>query len=92
MAKPRTIARVEDVVIGAVSRVREEQVRVSMRRSQGRKVLDLRIWVQDDLGKWIPTGRGMSLGPKDWIKLKEILGKLRSEKVGRAEGGASTQP
>ena len=56
MPKPRAVA-VQDELLGAVDRVRPEQVRVSIRQFQGKRVLDLRIWVQDDLGKWIPTGR-----------------------------------
>ena len=91
MPKPRAVA-VQDELLGAVDRVRQEQVRVSIRKFQGKRVLDLRIWVQDDLGKWIPTGRGVALGPEDWKELRTILGKLHREKEGRSEGAASDRP
>jgi hypothetical protein len=89
MAKPRAAAA-QDELLGAVDRVRQEQVRVSVRRFQGKRVLDLRIWVQDDLGKWIPTGRGVALGPEDWKELRTILGKLHKE--GRSEAATSDRP
>jgi hypothetical protein len=79
-----------DTIIGTVSRQRNEEIRVSIRRSQGKKVLDIRIWVQDDLGKMIPTGRGVSLSRHDWTKLRQVLEKLVRERVGQADASPST--
>jgi Transcriptional Coactivator p15 (PC4) len=80
----------KDEVIGAVSRMKREEIRVSVRRSAGMKWLDLRIYYEDETGAMRPSQRGVSISPKDWVKLREILGKLQKE--GRSEGGASDRP
>jgi Transcriptional Coactivator p15 (PC4) len=87
---PKHRAAPQDTLIGSVSRQRREEIRVSVRRSAGLKWLDLRIYYEDETGTMRPSQRGVSISPKDWVKLREILGKLQKE--GRSEDGASDRP
>jgi Transcriptional Coactivator p15 (PC4) len=72
----------QDVVLGAITRQRCEQIRVTVRRRHGHRVLDLRVFVQTDLGEWVPTQRGVSLSEKDWKELRTILAKLKGGQAG----------
>jgi hypothetical protein len=65
-----------DQLLGTVPRQRQEQIRVSVLQLNGKRVLDLRVFVENDLGQWIPTARGVALGPEDWAQLERILRKL----------------
>jgi hypothetical protein len=76
---------VQDQFIGAVSRMRQEQIRISLRTSSDQKILDIRVYVENDLGQWIPTPRGVSLRPAEYKRLKEVLDGLK-EKKGGANG------
>jgi hypothetical protein len=91
MAKSRTVARVEDVVIGTVERQKREQIRVSVRKQGGVKWLDIRIYYEAETGDMRPSQRGVSLSSDEWKKLREVLQRLH-QKDGRADVGASTQP
>ena len=77
-----------DTLIGTVSRTRREEIRVSIRKSNGVKWLDLRIFYESETGEMRPSQRGVSLSPNEWKALKVVLGKLRSEKGGQV--GAAT--
>jgi hypothetical protein len=49
MAKAK--AQAADTLIGTVSRVKREEIRVTVRQSQGKKWLDLRIFYEDETGR-----------------------------------------
>jgi hypothetical protein len=82
MAKPA----VQDQVIGTVIRERREELRVSVRRLNGKQMLDIRVFIENELGQMIPTSRGVSLSEKDWVQLRGILQRLKS---GGQDVGAS---
>jgi hypothetical protein len=75
MAKPAA----SEQLIGAVERTRREELRVSIRRANGKRVLDIRTYIEDELGKMIPTARGVSLSSEQCIQLREILMRLTLE-------------
>jgi Transcriptional Coactivator p15 (PC4) len=72
----------QDTVIGRVVRQRREEVRVTVRRANGRKLLDVRIWIENELGQLIPTPRGVSLRPAEWTTLRQVLDGLKNRKGG----------
>jgi Transcriptional Coactivator p15 (PC4) len=78
MAKPAA----QDTVIGAVVRQRREELRVSVRQSNGVKWLDIRVYYEADDGVMRPSQRGVSLSPKEYTELRKVLEKLRREKAG----------
>src|SRR5688572_17036362 len=78
MAKGTT----QDTVFGTVVRQRREELRVSVRRANGRKILDIRVFVEDDLGRMIPTARGVSLSEHDWKELRQVLAQLTGGRTG----------
>ena len=78
----------QDQLIGAVSRSRREELRVSVRRANGKRILDIRVFVENDLGTMIPTARGVSLSSDQWIQLRGILQRLKQD--GRVGDGAPT--
>lgn len=69
----------QDTVIGTVSRTRREELRVSVRRANGKRILDIRVFVENDLGTMIPTARGVSLSSEHWIQLRGILQRLKRD-------------
>jgi hypothetical protein len=84
-------AAVQETVIGAVIRQRREELRVSVRHANSRKMLDIRVWVEDELGRMIPTGRGVSLSPTEYTELRKVLATLR-RKDGKPEAATSGLP
>ena len=78
----------QDQLIGAVSRSRREELRVSVRRANGKRILDIRVFIENDLGTMIPTARGVSLSSDQWIQLRGILQRLKQD--GRVGDGAPT--
>jgi hypothetical protein len=77
-----------DTVIGAFQRQRVEQVRVSVRKINGVKVLDMRVYYQDEGGAWKPSPRGFTLTRQEWPKLRDCLVKL-SKALKDERGGAN---
>ncbi|MDQ3831241.1 MAG: transcriptional coactivator p15/PC4 family protein [Candidatus Tectomicrobia bacterium] len=78
----------EDTVVGAFTRQRQEQLRVSLQQLNGVKVLDFRIYYQDEGGAWRPSPRGFSLTKAEWPQLREVLVKLSKALKGDDNGGA----
>jgi Transcriptional Coactivator p15 (PC4) len=79
-------------VIGAVERTRREELRVSIRRANGKRILDIRVFVQDEFGKMIPTARGVLLSSDQWKQLREILMRLNQERGGAGDARTSPRP
>ena len=75
-------AVVHDQLLGIVSRITREEIRVSVRTVGTVKWLDLRIWYQSDTGEMKPSQRGMSLSPKEWAQLKQSLARLKAQHGG----------
>jgi hypothetical protein len=71
---------VKDQLAGLVARQRQEQIRVNVRRAGGQRILDIRVFVEDDLGRWIPTGRGVALKPAEYQQLREVLDSLKDKR------------
>jgi hypothetical protein len=71
-----------DQVLGTVTRQRREEIRVSVRRAHGKKMLDIRVFVETELGEMIPTPRGVSLTEEDWKELRQVLAQLKSGHAG----------
>jgi hypothetical protein len=78
-----------DQVLGSEGRQRREEIRVSVRRAHGRKMLDIRVFVETELGEMIPTPRGVSLTEEDWKSLRQVLAQLTG---GRAGAVTPAQP
>jgi hypothetical protein len=73
---------VQDTVIGTVVRQRREELRVAVRQSNGVKWLDIRVYYEAEDGVMRPSQRGVSLSPKEYTELRQVLQKLRREKDG----------
>lgn len=71
---------VKDHLAGIVARQRHEQIRVNVRHAGGQRILDIRVFVQDDLGRWIPTGCGVALKPSEYQQLREVLDGLKEKR------------
>jgi len=76
------LAMPPDQVLGPVGRQRREDIRVSVRRAHGRKMLDSRVFIENELGQLIPTPRGVSLIEEDWKDLRQVLAQLTSGRAG----------
>jgi hypothetical protein len=73
---------VQDHLAGLVARQRQEQIRVNVRHAGGQRILDIRVFVENDLGQWIPTGRGVALKPAEYQQLRKVLDSLKDQKGG----------
>jgi hypothetical protein len=71
---------VQDHLAGIVARQRQEQIRVNVRHAGGQRILDMRVFIEDDLGRWIPTGRGVALKPSEYQQLREVLDSLKDKR------------
>jgi transcriptional coactivator p15 (PC4) len=75
-------AAVQDTVIGTVVRQRREELRVSVRRANGVRWLDIRVFYEAEDGSMRASPRGVSLSPTEWKELRKVLMNLRQEKAG----------
>jgi hypothetical protein len=78
-----------DRLIGAVSRQKREEIRVTVRNVGGTKWLDLRIYYESETGEMKPSQRGISLSPNEWKQLRQVLQTLHAEKAGRQDAVTS---
>jgi len=56
-----------------------ETVRVQLTEYDGKQLLDIRVWVQNDKGEYIPTRKGISLRVEQVRDLKDALEKVEHE-------------
>jgi len=77
------------MLIGEIQKNSIEKIRVILSEYKGYKFIDIRVYVEDDKGEWIPTKKGIAVPPDkvDEIVslLKEAKGNLPNEKVKQKE-------
>jgi hypothetical protein len=88
MAKAAT----QDTVIGALGRTKREELRVTLRKSNGVTWLDLRIYYQSESGQMLPSQRGISVSGKELQQLRTILQKLYRERDGESAAATADSP
>ncbi len=77
-----------DVLIGSISQNTREELRIHLKKMKGRDFLDIRTYasLRADEEK-IPTGKGVSVDPRQWEELKKML--LESEELLKKEPSKS---
>ncbi len=62
-------------VIAAFAKNSTEEVRITLEEFKGHKLLDLRVWYEDDKGEKKPTKKGISISASLFPELKTALEK-----------------
>jgi hypothetical protein len=63
-----------DSLIGAISQNEMEELRIHLKKSKGREVVDIRVWASLKAGgEKIPTGKGVSIDRRQWEEFKNML-------------------
>jgi hypothetical protein len=70
-------------VVGVVRKGLKQEIRVSLSKFNGRTFGDLRLFVPNQQGEWIPTMKGCTVGVEQLGELEVAVRKLR-EAVERA--------
>ena len=65
-----------DRIIAEFQKNAVEKVRVALRDYKGKRLIDLRIYYQDDAGEYQPTKKGIALTVEQWPELREALTQL----------------
>jgi len=83
--------QVQDKMVGTLRRQCVQELRATIRGYRGRRMFDLRYFVQDDVGRWIAAPRGISLPIEQLPELGKVLRRLfqavKSGKEVRMEHG-----
>jgi len=66
-------------LVGEFNKNANETIRVRFREYDGKQLLDLRVWVQNDKGNFVPTRKGLSLRLDLVDSLKEAILKAAAE-------------
>ena len=69
----------EDKLISEFQKNAIEKVRIFLREYRGKKLVDIRIWVEREKGELIPTKKGLSLTIEKYPSLQEALKSLEKE-------------
>ncbi len=71
----------KDVAVFEKNKYQDVRVRIS--EYQGNDVIDIRIWTQPPQGdEKVPTGKGININVKLFLKLKEAIDKLEKDLQG----------
>lgn len=65
-----------DTIIAAVPKNAVEDIRVAVRQDNGRDLVDVRVYDQDDGGVWKPTRKEICLTVEQWPELREALAQV----------------
>jgi hypothetical protein len=55
-----------------------EEVRASLSTYHGYRLADLRVFVEDEAGNWIPTRKGLAVRVEDLPALRDAIDALRA--------------
>ena len=69
---------VVDDCIASFSKNSTEEVRITLEEFKGHKLLDIRVWYQDDHGEKKPTKKGISIAASLFPELKAALEKAET--------------
>lgn len=72
-------------LVGEFNKNANETIRVQLTEYDGKQLLDIRIWVQNDKGDFIPTHKGISLRLDLIDSLQDALLKA-AEELEKAQG------
>ena len=68
----------KDVAVFSKNKYQDVKIRIS--EYQGNDVIDVRIWTQPPQGdEKVPTGKGININVKLFVKLREAVDKLEKE-------------
>lgn len=67
-----------DDYIASFSKNSTEEVRITLEEFKGHKLLDIRVWYQDDRGEKKPTKKGVSIAASLFPELKATLEKAET--------------
>ena len=62
-----------DVQIGVVEKSSMDQIRVAIRFFENKRYIDVRTFIKDDRGQWLPTKKGITLQPDTLRELIPLL-------------------
>jgi hypothetical protein len=65
-----------DTLIGEFQKNAVEKIRIALRDYKGKRLIDLRVYYQDDAGEWLPTKKGLALTVEQWPEFRAALAKL----------------
>jgi hypothetical protein len=68
----------ERQVIAVISKGPRQEIRVSLSKFKGRTFGDVRLFVPNQQGEWIPTMKGCTVGVEQLEELEEAVLRLRS--------------
>jgi hypothetical protein len=71
-----------DTVIAEFQQNAVEHIRLVLQEYKGKRLIDLRIYYQDDAGEWLPTKKGMALTVEQWPELRQAMATLAHERRG----------
>ena len=67
----------ERQVVAVIQKGGKQEIRVSLSNFNGRTFGDLRLFVPNKQGEWIPTMKGVTVGIEQLKELEEAVGRLR---------------
>jgi len=65
-------------VIHVIPKGERHEIRVSLSKYKGRTFVDLRLFIVDYQGEWIPTQKGCTVDVRQLEELEEAVRKLRN--------------
>jgi len=63
-------------VVHVIRKSPKQEIRISLSRYKGRTFGDVRLFVPDQQGEWVPTTKGCTVGVEQIHELFEGIGKL----------------
>jgi hypothetical protein len=69
------------MVIGEIQKNSTENIRVSTESYKGYEFVDIRVYVMNDIGEWIPTKKGVTIAPEKVEELVKFLLESREKFV-----------
>lgn len=74
---PNTGLQADRQVVYVIRKGPRQEIRVSLSKFKGRTFGDLRLFVPNRQGEWIPTMKGCTVGVEQLGELAEAVGRLR---------------
>lgn len=68
----------ERQVVAVISKGEKHEIRISLSQFRGRTFADLRLFVLNEQGAWIPTQKGCTVAVEQLEELEEAVLKLRN--------------
>jgi hypothetical protein len=62
-----------DKTLAEMERNSTEKIRATLGEFRGKDRIDIRIYFEDDDGRWLPTKKGINLAVEDWPRFKAFL-------------------